>query len=195
MSVFAATGSDTLTRRRRRRGQIAVLLTASLVTLGSGALSLAIFTDTDSSTGSFATGTIDIATSPSALFAVSGMMPGDSVDATLTVANNGTAELRYAMSTTDDGAALADQLTLTVKTQGTSCAAFDGTTLSTGALSAAAIGDPAQGDQGSDRTLAAGASEDLCFRATLPLSTDDTFQGASTDVTFTFDAEQTSNNP
>jgi hypothetical protein len=43
--------------------------------------------------------------------------------------------------------------------------------------------------------LAAGASEVLCFRVSLPLSTGDTFQGANSDATFSFAAEQTANNP
>lgn len=185
---------EAVAHRRRRRGFIALLLSLGLLTLGSGALSLAIFTDTDASTGSFAVGTIDINTNPSVLFSASGMMPGDTVDATLAVSNDGTAQLRYAMTTTDDGAALADQLTLTLKTEGTDCATFDGTTLYSGALSAGAFGDPTQGSDAGDRTLDAGAAENLCFRVTLPDTTDDTFQGASTDVTFTFDAEQTANN-
>jgi 3-oxoacyl-(acyl-carrier-protein) synthase len=46
-----------------------------------------------------------------------------------------------------------------------------------------------------DRALAGLANETLCFKATLPLSTNNTFQNTSTSVTFTFDAEQTANNP
>jgi hypothetical protein len=34
----------------------------------------------------------------------------------------------------------------------------------------------------------------LCFRVSLPLATDNTAQGISSAVTFTFDAEQTANN-
>ena len=187
---------EAVVRRRYRRGVIALFLTLSLVTLGSGALSLAIFIDTDAATGSFTTGTIDIAVSPTALLSVSAMMPGDTVNATLAVTNGGTAQLRYAMTTSDDGDPLADQLELEIKTQGTSCAAFDGTTLYGSAiLSAAAIGDPTPGDQGLDRALGAGASENLCFRAYLPSSTGNAFQGATTAATFTFSAEQTANNP
>jgi hypothetical protein len=48
--------------------------------------------------------------------------------------------------------------------------------------------------QAGDRALAGGTSENLCFRATLPLTTGNTFQNASTSVTFTFAAEQTANN-
>jgi hypothetical protein len=186
---------EVVARRRRRRGLIALLLSACLLTLGSGALSLAIFTDTDASTGSFAVGSIDINTNPAVLFTATGMMPGDTVNATLAVSNDGSAQLRYAMSTTDDGDPLADQLTATIKDEGTDCATFDGATLYSGALSGAAIGDASQGADAGDRTLNAAAAENLCFRVTLPGSTDDTFQGASTDVTFTFDAEQTANNP
>ncbi len=186
---------------RRRRRRLAALLALALVSgsLGAGALSLAIFTDSQAVTGNaFATGTISISTTPAtALFSVSNMLPGDTTTQPLLVQNTGTGALRYAMGTAVvTGPALAAQLQLTVKTLGTSCTAFDGTTVVTaGALSAAAIGSNVQGPQAGDRTLAGGGSETLCFRATLPLSTDDTFQNTSTSVTFTFDAEQTANNP
>jgi predicted ribosomally synthesized peptide with SipW-like signal peptide len=62
-------------RRRRRRGLIVLLLTFSLASLGAGLFSLALFTDTDASSGSFTAGTIDIATNPSTLFSVTGIMP------------------------------------------------------------------------------------------------------------------------
>ncbi len=185
----------------RRRRRFAVLLALALVSgsLGAGALSLALFTDSQAVTGNaFATGTINISTTPAtALFGVSNMMPGDTTTQSLLVQNAGTGSLRYAMATSIvTGPALAGQLQLTVKTLGTSCAAFDGTTVvATGALGAAAIGSNVQGPQAGDRTLAGGASETLCFRATLPLATTDTFQNTTTSVTFTFDAEQTANNP
>lgn len=185
----------------RRRNRFAALLALALLSgsLGAGALSLAYFTDTQAVTGNaFATGTINISTTPAtALFGISNMMPGDTTTQSLLVQNAGTGSLRYAMATSVvTGPALAGQLELTVRTLGTSCAAFDGTTVvATGALSGAAIGSSAQGSQAGDRTLAGGASETLCFRATLPTSTDDTFQNTSTSVTFTFDAEQTANNP
>jgi hypothetical protein len=78
-----------------------------------------------------------------------------------------------------------------------SCASFTGTVLVAAGttLNGAAFGSNAQGFQAGDRTLAGGASETLCFRATLPLSASTTLQGASTTATFTFDAEQTVNNP
>ena len=182
-------------RRFRRRPVLAVLLGLSVVGLGAGAFSLAIFTDTAASTGSFASGTIDITSSPAVAFNVTGMMPGDQDTAALTIANAGTAQLRYAMSTTAT-TALGAALQLTVKTQGTSCAAFDGATvLATTALDGAAIGSNAQGAQAGDRTLAAATNEVLCFRVSLPIGSDNTVAGMTSTVTFTFDAEQTANNP
>jgi len=184
---------------RRRRRFVALLFLALVSgTFGAGALSLALYTSTSTASGSFTSGTIVLGTSPSTLFTVTALMPGDTVDATLAVSNTGTAQLRYAMTTSATNAdtkELRDQLTMTIKDQGTSCAAFDGTTLFSGALSAGAIGDPDQGAQAGDRTLDAATSEDLCFRVTLPSGTGNAFQGSTTTATFTFDAEQTANNP
>ena len=88
-------------------------------------------------------------------------------------------------------------LSLTVKTIGTNCATFDGTQLFSGTLgaSAAIIGNPAPGADAGDRNLNSAASEVLCFRLTLPIGTGNAYQGASSTTTFTFDAEQTANNP
>src|SRR3954453_4050592 len=83
---------------RRRRGILAVLLGLTVVSLGAGLFSLAVFTDSDTSTGSFATGTLDIATTPSTSFSVTGMVPGDTATQALTIANGGTVALRYAFS-------------------------------------------------------------------------------------------------
>lgn len=180
---------------RRRRWGLVALLGLSAVSLGAGAMSLAIFTDSAASTGTFSSGTIDISSSPVVAFTVVGMVPGDTDTQLLTIANAGTAELRYAMSVLATNP-LGDTLTLTVKTLGTGCAAFDGTTiLPATTLDGVAIGSAAQGDQPGDRTLAAATSEDLCFQVGLPLATGNALQGASSDVTFTFDAEQTANNP
>jgi spore coat-associated protein N len=134
------------------------------------------------------------------------MTPGDSVTNPITVTNSGNVQLRYAVSssaTNADGKALKDQLVLTVKTvdvttPGTPCNDFDGTQLYTGDLDSTAgklVGDNTQGSQAGDRTLASAANEILCFRASLPLATANTYQGATTTATFTFDSEQTANNP
>ena len=191
------TGTREGRSRRRRRGLIALLLSVSVGTLGAGVFSLAYFTDTDTTNGSFATGTIKLDVSPiSALFAVTGMLPGDTQNSTLTLTNNGTGQLRYSMTTTVTGAApLAAQLDAVVKTKGTSCAVFDGTSLYSGKLNLAAFGNPAVTGNVGDPTLNSGATDNLCFRVSLPVSTNDSFQGVSTAVTFTFNSEQTANNP
>jgi hypothetical protein len=181
--------------RRRRRGILVLLLGLTTLSLGAGMFSLAIFTDTAASTGTFASGTIDIASSPAVPFTIGAMVPGDTNTQALTIANSGTAQLRYSLTTTATNT-LGDTLTLAIRTQGTSCAAFDGTSvLAATALDGAAFGSPAQGPDTGDRTLAAAASEVLCFRVSLPLATGNGLQGASSSATFTFDAEQTANNP
>jgi len=181
--------------RRRRRGILALLLGLTVVSLGAGMFSLAYFTDTTNSTGTFAAGTVDISTSPTILFNVTGMVPGDTNTQPITVTNGGSATLRYAMTATATNV-LGSTLTLTVKTLGTSCAAFDGTSvLPATILNGAQIGSPAPGGNAGDRTLTAPGSEVLCFRVTLPSGTLDALQGATSAATFTFDAEQTANNP
>ncbi len=117
----AITSPDDQPRRRRRRGILALLLGLTTISLGAGMFSLAIFTDSAASTGTFASGTIDITSSPTVAFNVSNMVPGDTNTQALTIANAGTASLRYAM-TADATNALGTELTLTVKTVGTSCA-------------------------------------------------------------------------
>jgi camelysin-like metallo-endopeptidase len=184
-------------RRKRRRGIVALLGAVSLLTIGAGSMSLALFTDTTSSTWSFTAGTIDISTTPVAFAAINPLMPGDTNTQALTVSNGGTAQLRYAMSTVATNA-LGTAIQLTVKTEdaGGGCAAFTGTTVvASGNLNGAAFGSNAQGAQAGDRTLNAGANEVLCFRINLPLSAPNSLQGATSAATFTFDAEQTANNP
>jgi len=183
----------------RRRLTTLLVLSLASGSIGAGALSLAVFTDSKAVAGNaFTTGTIVLGVSPaSALLTSSNMMPGDALNGTLVVSNSGTGALRYAMtsaSTNLDTKGLMNQLTLTVKTLGTSCALFDGTSVYTGALASALFGDPTQGAQAGDRTLAGAGSESLCFRATLPLATGNAYQNATTTTTFTFQAEQTANN-
>lgn len=181
--------------RRRRRGVTALLLGLTTVSLGAGMFSLALFTDTDGSTADFEAGTVDITTSPTVLFDIDAMVPGDDTTQALTIDNDGTATFRYAMTVTATGT-LGDALTLQVRTQGTNCATFDGTViLAATTLDGAAFGDPTAGADTGDRTLAPISSEVLCVRVSLPLAADDTLQGTTSAATLTFDAEQTANNP
>ncbi len=184
-------------RRKRRRGLIALLGAVSLLTIGAGSMSLAQFTDSATSTWAFTTGTIDVNTSPAVLTAVTNMLPGDASTQALTVSNAGTGDLRYAISVAATNT-LGTQLQLTIKQQdgGGGCALFTGASvLAATTLNGAAVGNPAQGANPGDRNLAAGTSEVLCFRVSLPLATGNAFQGVSSAATFTFGAEQTANNP
>jgi hypothetical protein len=205
-----AAAEEARSRRRRRRRVVGFLLLGLLLipSLGTSYLTLALFTDQETVGADFSTGSIDLdaAKIDALVLTTSGLMPNDTVTDDVVVENDGTAELRYAMtssSTNPDGKGLRGVLTLTIKTvdvtdPGTPCDAFDGTTtLYSGVLGAstAAFGDPAPEDQGDDRVLAAGANETLCFRIHLPDTTGNAFQGAATTTTFTFDAEQTSSNP
>ena len=177
---------------------------------------LAVFTDTSpSSANTFTTGTLDLKLSDnnetdldsvSTSVTFSNMAPGDTVTDRIVPKNSGSLALRYAIAgsaTNGDAKLLKDQLVLTIKTidvttPGTPCDNFDGTQLYTGDTDSTAgklVGDNAQGAQAGDRSLAAAASETLCFRVNLPLTTGNAFQNATTTVTFTFDAEQTVNNP
>jgi hypothetical protein len=188
-----------IARHGKRRSRLAILVAAlSVLTLGAGSFSLALFTDTDTSTWSFTTGSIDLESNPAVMTAIPAMMPGDVAADSLTIVNNGTATLRYAMSTVATNA-LGGQLTVAVRAEdaGGGCAAFTGAVIVAAGttLNGAAIGNAAQGAQAGDRTLAGGASEVLCFRVTLPLSTNGTFQAATSLATFTFAAEQSANNP
>ena len=184
-------------RRTRRRGIVALLGAVSLLTIGAGSISLAQFTDNSSATWAFTAGTIDISTSPTVFTAVNPMMPGDNSTQSLTVSNAGTGDLRWSLAVAATNT-LGSALQLTIKTQdgGGGCAAFTGTSvLAATTLNGAALGSSAQGAQAGDRNLAAGASEVLCFRVSLPLTTGNALQGITSAATFTFDAEQTANNP
>ena len=201
-------GEVTSPRSRRRRRLVLLLATLAAISLGAGQLSLALFTDQETVAGTFSTGSIvlDDVKIDALTLTTATMMPGDTVTDDVVVENDGTAELRYAMTTSStnaDGKNLRSVLTLTIKTvdvtdPGTPCDDFDGSeTLYDGVFGAstADFGDATAGDQGDDRTLAAGANETLCFRVHLPDTTGNAFQGATMTTTFTFDAEQTSSNP
>ena len=174
---------------------------ATVVTTATGA----IFTDTQSvAANTFTTGTVDISSSPtSAVVSFSGMAPGDKVTNPITVSNDGSLALRYAVrsSTTED--TLAAQLDMTIKSSVTTCTNVgfdtDGTAVyGAGDLGSIAglnvVGDPTQGSQAGDRGLNASSNEILCIQVSLPLSSGNTYQGLTSTATLDFSAEQTANN-
>jgi predicted ribosomally synthesized peptide with SipW-like signal peptide len=194
--------------RRRRRTLVLLLSAIAILGIGAGQLSLALFTDTETVDATFSTGSIDLdaAKIDALVLTTSAMMPGDSITDDVVVENDGTAQLRYAMttaSTNADGLLLRDVLTLTVREidatlPGTPCDNFDGTVVLAATVlgaSTAGFGNPTAGPHAGDRVLNAASNETLCFRVALPSGTSAAYQGASTTTTFSFNAEQTANNP
>jgi spore coat-associated protein N len=192
--------------RRHLSRILVVLLLVGVVAASLGVASNAIWTDSeDVDANVFTTGTLDISTNPTtAVVEYSDMAPGDSTGGqSLTVTNAGTLDLRYAVTMTADNTdtlSLYAELDLTIREEGTDCTTFDGNVLYgpdlpfllTGDL----IGDPTQGADAGDRTLTTAAgSEVLCFKVDLPIGAPNSVQGASTTAVFTFEAEQTDNNP
>ena len=169
---------------------IAIGLTSSLGAFGGRAA----FTDQDTLTANdFDSGNVDLGLgTASALVTFTNMKPGDTTGTqSLVLTNNGSLSLDYTMSTTmttDTGTPLlGDALDLTIKTidvttPGTPCDDFDGTSLYALDLNGGAI-SPA-------RTLAAAASETLCFEVVFP-GADTAPQSATADAEFVFDSTQT----
>ena len=161
--------------------------------------------------GSDAPGTIALrATEVHGLtLASAGMMPGDSITGALHLRNDGDGELRYSVTTSavdgaNDAGALSTVLAVTVRTtdigaaDGEACDEGSGLVVRAGATLDAdghLVGDPAQGSDPGDRTIAAGGSEILCFTVGLPLSVGNEFQGVSSTVSFAFVSEASASNP
>jgi predicted ribosomally synthesized peptide with SipW-like signal peptide len=183
------------------------MLTKTRYLLSGGALlgmvwagTFATFTDSGTAGSTFTAGTVDLVvggdTDDAYAFTaieMSNMKPGDVKYAPLTIANTGTLDFTYAMTTSTtntDSKGLAAQLTLGVKkvaneaacdSAGVGYAASADVLTASGALSAGAI---------ASRALAAASGEVACFRVELPSGSGDTFQGATTTATFTLSATQ-----
>lgn len=179
------------------------VLLSALVAVGALAgfvqgATLAVFTDPATSNANlFATGSVDISTTPqTVLFSSpqSNMIPGDKVTAPLTVTNSNTPgvslPLTYSLSSSVSGV-LGAQLDLTIKRNVAACtnSGFDDpndvndVTLYTGALANATV----LSNQG---PLLVGASHVLCFQITLRSTTGSSSEGTSATGTFTFAAQQ-----
>lgn len=175
-------------------GKTRALLSMGVIASGLWVGASALFTDTASSAGSFTSGSVDITVSPTtALFTVGNMAPGDTSYAALTVENAGTLELRYDMATTTtntDGKGLGGQITAEVKKVTAACNA----TTFLASLDTVASSAVMSGLATTDRVMAAESSEIHCYKVTLPLTSGNAFQSATTTATFSFSAEQTTNN-
>lgn len=193
-------------KERRRRVMTAGALSA-LAFVGIG-VSSALFTDSEALPGNdLTTGTVRLSATPgTAAFSAGNMAPGDERFGNVHVDNAGSLQARYSVAASADDPdtkALRTQLRLSVYENVTPAACglgdVSGGNLLAGpsdlSTSGDVVGDSAPGDQAGDRTLAAAAGENLCFRVALPLSTGNAFQNATSTVTLTFNAEQTAHNP
>lgn len=201
------TRPEDLEQRSRRRRITAAFVLAVLSFVGIG-LSSALFTDTQAlGSNQLTTGTVRLGTTPgSAAFSAGNMAPGDDVFGNVRVENTGSLRLRYALSASADNPDtnnLRSQLVVRVYSGVTplDCAASD---VSAGTLEGGPnnlanpvilFGDPTAGAQAGDRVLNASSTENLCVRVNLPLNTPNAYQNSTSEITFTFDAEQTANNP
>lgn len=204
-SVTPVDPRDPEEKEDRKRGIFAIIGLAAAVASLVVAVTGAVFTSTATvPNNTFSTGTVSISTSPTtAVVSFSAMAPGDVVTAPITVSNDGTLQLRYAVTSTTTENTLAAQLDMTVKSGVTTCtnAGFSGSgTVLYGpddlgnSTARAIIGNTAQGAHAGDRVLNASASEVLCIQVSLPLSTGNSFQNLTTTATLSFVGEQTANN-
>ncbi len=180
--------------------KIKVVLALGTLSSAVWASTYATFTDSATSTSTFTAGTVDLTVNAEVddvygftSLESSNLKPGDVKYAPLTVANVGTLSYSYSMassSTNADTKALRDTLKLGAKvvanaaacdTAGVGYAASVSTVMAEAAISSAAI---------TSRTLAASASEVLCFKVELPSTAGDTLQSATTTTTMTFSATQ-----
>jgi hypothetical protein len=173
---------------RRTLTALAVVLAAVGITAGSGAN----FTASAANPGNlFATGTLSIANTPAtALFTASGLKPGDASTGTVDIQNTGSLAGDFALKTSGATgfSALLGQLDLVVAdcgawtTSAPSCASGTTTVYSgkVNALTNQALG-----------SYAGGAKHRYRFTVTLPSSTDDTYQGKSAQVDFSWSAQTT----
>jgi predicted ribosomally synthesized peptide with SipW-like signal peptide len=195
---------------RRKRILLTLGAAVTVASIGIGAVSMAVFTDTESVDATFSTGTIilDDVKIDALTLTTAGLMPGDQVTGSVDVENDGTNQLRYSLATSStsvagpSGGVLNGALTVEVKTVDATtplvkCDNFDGTSLQAAEVLGASnvmFGNVSPTDGTGDRTVAAGATDVLCIRVALPLATGETYQGATATTTFTFNAEQTANN-
>ncbi|NMR19754.1 hypothetical protein [Cellulomonas fimi] len=206
--------------RARRRRFVASAATVGLAVVGVSSLTTsALFRDNDDAgVSGFTTGSVSISGTPvdEVITTDPLVAPGDTSYAVLDVLNDGSLEHRYAIeyaaTNRNSAQAPADRpvpdlasvvdIGLYALPTGAACdAAFVASAqplvpvqkLAAGAENVL-LGSRTDGVQGGERTLIAGASEQLCVSLGLPIGAGNEYADATTDLVFTFFAEQTKNN-
>ena len=184
------------------------LIFAAAVGAGITSMTGALFSDSDVvGANTFSTGTLVLDTSPtSAVVSLSAMAPGDVDNGQMTVTNNGSLQLRYAVTSNTTENVLAAELDMTIWDEAaepvvdSTCDASAPASVLYGPADLGnttainIIGDPTFGAQAGDRVLAASSNEILCFRVELPLSSGSAYEGLTSTAALTFSSEQTKNN-
>jgi spore coat-associated protein N len=172
---------------RRSLAALAVVLAAVGITVGSGAN----FTASAANPGNvFTTGTLLIGdSSSSALLNATGLKPGDSSSATVDITNTGSLDGDFALKTANAGGytALLGQLDISVVDCGAWTSTAPSCTTGTTSVYSGKVNALTNASLGS---FAGGIKHRYKFTATLPSSTDDTFQGRTAQVDFTWSATQ-----
>jgi len=174
--------------------QLKTVAALGLLSSAVWASTYATFSDTAEATSTFSAGDIDIVVGGDAddaygftTLSVANLKPGDTHYALLPVLNDGSLAFTYDLDTAATGD-LAPELDLGIAViaggtcDSTAYAGGSNVIASTTTLGASVTWD--------DRSLAAGASENLCFRVELPSATGNASQSDTADATFTFYAEQ-----
>ncbi|ARC57535.1 hypothetical protein AS850_10655 [Frondihabitans sp. 762G35] len=202
----SAPGTVPPPRRRRRlsgSGRVrAVLALGAVVGLGSVA-TLAAWSDTGAATGSFSTGTVDLklngqdGTIAVTNLSLTNAAPGAVTYALLPVTNNGSINFTYGFTTSStngtDTPALNANLNWSVVSLGTNASCTSATFATAAGVPATYISPTATLSAApavSGRALAAGATENLCFKVELPSAAPTGVQGKSTVATVSFTATQ-----
>ena len=172
---------------RRTLAALAVVLAAVGITVGSGAN----FTASAANPGNvFTTGTLLIGnSSSSALLNVTGMKPGDSSSSTVDITNTGSLAGDFALKTANASGytALLGQIDLTVVDCGAWTTSAPSCSSGTTSVYSGTVSGLTNASLGS---FAGGVKHRYKFTATLPSSTDDTYQGRTAQVDFTWSATQ-----
>jgi spore coat-associated protein N len=172
---------------RRTLAALAVVLAAVGITVGSGAN----FTASAANPGNvFTTGTLLISnSSSSALLNITGMKPGDSASSTVDITNTGSLAGDFVLKTANatGSSALLGQIDLTVLDCGAWTTSAPSCSTGTTTVYSGKVSSLTNSSLGN---YAGGIKHRYKFTATLPSSTNDTFQGLTAGTDFSWSATQ-----
>jgi spore coat-associated protein N len=172
---------------RRTLAALAVVLAAVGITVGSGA----DFTASAANPGNvFTTGTLLIGnSSSSALLNLTGMKPGDTQSSTVDITNTGSLAGDFVLKTANPtgSSSLLGQMDLTVLDCGAWTTSAPSCSTGTTTVYSGKVSSLTNSSLGN---YAGGIKHRYKFTATLPSSTDNTFQGLTAGVDFTWSATQ-----